>query len=304
MIPFYWNTNVIVIDDDKEILDFLKSVIKTNNNKFHYFYSPIEALKFIKENGNFDLEHLLVEYKENDFSRSGFNVDLTKAFMLADNKNKFNIISLILSDYDMPEMSGINLLNNASDICNAKKILLTGKLSPKEAIEFKGPVFDDYIEKDFKEIFVDKLNNKIDEQINNFFLDLFQPLKALLKSNIEYNILNNQNLFNYFKELLKQNNIREYYVIDYTGTYYLVKNEKEKFLFFVQNNDQLDDSIAEYKEEIGDINILNKLCSKKYQAFKLEDKKVVYPPLEELESNLHPVVKIIDNKYYVSLIKL
>lgn len=304
MIPFSWPTNIIIIDDDAGVLEILGSMIEQNHNKLHFFTSPQEALKFITDHPQFDIPDSIAEYQEYDFSIRELKIDLKKSFKLAENKDKYNLISAIICDYDMPYISGVDLFKKASELCNARKILLTGRLDPREAIDLKGSLIDDYLEKDYKENFSLKLNQKLKDQTKYYFTGLFPSLNSLIKYDPDFYFVGNPLIKEYFYQVCKENNVTECYLIDYTGIYYLINDKKEKFIFFVQNKDQLEIMIAEYKDRISDTTLIKKLRSKAYQVVKLENEKIIYPNYDELEKYLYPINKIIDEQYYISFIKI
>ena len=304
MIPFYWPTYTIVIDDDTVILDLLKAIIIPKQNKLLFFTSAEEALRTISELAPVDLSSSIAGYSESDFTTQECKIDLKKSFDLSANQSKYNLISTIICDYDMPYMSGIDFFKECSTKCNARKILLTGRLDPKEAIELKGNVINDYLEKDYKECFPTKLNKKLDDQIKSYFRNFSRPLRSMIDNSTDLSLLKHPLVAEYFKETCQKNDIIEYYLIDYTGTYYLVNNKNENFIFFIQSLEQLDTAIAEYDDIEHKTILIDKLNNKELQVAKLENMSIVYPNYKELEKYLHPIDTVIDNKYYVSLIKV
>ncbi len=91
------NCNIVIVDDEKMVTSSLKSMLKLEGYKnANFFNSPLEALEYIK---------------------------LTK-------------VDLIISDFFMPELNGIELLKKAREINSGTTlILLTGYADKENAIK-------------------------------------------------------------------------------------------------------------------------------------------------------------------------
>jgi len=103
-------TKILVVDDEREIADFIELYLKNENFDVRKFYNGIDALKCIKE------EH----------------------------------IDLALLDVMMPDLDGFSLLSEIRKEYNFPVVMLTAKTGSMDKINGLTLGADDYIEKPFE----------------------------------------------------------------------------------------------------------------------------------------------------------
>jgi len=247
---------IVLVDDDK---DFLKSVSHHLKEIFQIetFSDPKQALNYIIENQK-KLENLNLSAFafDEDQDTTETRLDLTKIQDFSRDSNKNNVIMLILSDYDMKKMNGIELFEQISST-SVMRILLTGKADLKLALDaFNRGLVDKFLIKDTEKM-LDEIIMNIKACQKSFFEKLSYPILSHL--NIPIDSLLNRNDFSFhFMEFVKNNDIKEYYLIDTTGSF-LLKTKTGDIKYFICMLDRQFDDYLSYAASRADQKILDGL---------------------------------------------
>jgi len=143
---------------------------------------------------------------------------------------------MVVSDYQMPDMDGIEFFNKIKDI-QIKKILLTGALEQAKAFTpLNNEIIDSYIHKSSENLKTDLLQHIHKAQLA-YFNNITKNIIAF--TNDKFSILENQNLIQLIQTLITDNNITEYYMLCETGTF-LLQNIEKKFVLNACTNNYLD----------------------------------------------------------------
>ncbi|MDH5180196.1 MAG: response regulator [Gammaproteobacteria bacterium] len=234
--PFYFPTKVAIIDDERECLSQI-GLSLSDDYACDLYTSPIQALKSINYN-QIDTVNLYQEcsYQTNleiDYE----NVD-NNFFRFADDPKRFNKYSVVLVDYSMPEMDGLELCRNIKD-AGVKKILITGKADMGIAIQaFNDGVIDFFVQKqnaDFNSI----LNSTIKRLSHKYFKDLCSHSMFFVKKHAPY--LFDDGFYERFQKICEMNDVAEYYLkrnILVSEFMLITKTGDVKYLL-VQTEDQI-----------------------------------------------------------------
>lgn len=243
MLPaFSFPTTLVCIDDNplflKSIANQLdKHYLMKNFNKaedclsfFETYVSPITAHQFIKDLPDHDL-HGAIDHTLIDFDFASF-VQLPQ-----DNKRKEEI-SVLLVDYEMPEMNGIELCQALKHL-PIKKILLTAKIGLSEAIQaLNDNTIDCYIDKDAPNL-IEEIHSYLNILLENYFKEKTRGLLSHLE--VEHLLpLSDPEFIRFFKTWCSENNITEYYLVDKSGTLLVTDKEGNSFYFIVHTERSLD----------------------------------------------------------------
>ena len=153
VLPYCYPTTVVFVDDDKAFLqnlvigldDDLASVI---------FESPIAALAYIEAAANVrGHEVVLAAHREipdgvdRALADRMITVELSKIPQLVYDPKRFEELSVVVVDYAMPGLSGLEFCERLADL-PIRKILLTGKADEKTAVQaFNAGIIDRFIVK-------------------------------------------------------------------------------------------------------------------------------------------------------------
>lgn len=230
---FYFPTTICWIDDDQLFLDALNTVFAENYQCLS-FNQPEQGINFLKQYQAPTAKiHFTRPFTESDIfdTNNHFHIDID-INAIANIENQPAIqeeISILVIDYNMPTMNGIELCQKLKD-APYKKILLTGETCPTEVVEaFNNGLIHKFIKKD--QHCAEKLAQYISELNYQYFYD---KTKNLL-NHIEVSHpspLSDSAFVNFFNHWCQSNQITEYYLINRQGSF-RVKDSTGKSAFFV-----------------------------------------------------------------------
>jgi CheY-like chemotaxis protein len=245
----------IILDDDEY---FTQSMfLKIDNINTLAFNSPKKALN-----------HLLNEYQqtlstvnlidpelsdENTATQNTINIQIDNLKNMF-HKNHYNDVSVILVDYHMPEMSGMDFLKKISHL-PVKKMLITGEQDYQIAVNaFNDGLVDFFIRKDDP-----NFPHKVKDSIANLEWKYFTELSSIVYDLPQFSYLKNPHVFNFFKEFIKENNISAFCLIDTQGTFLAQTPNGQKKHILIRSYDQLKDLALVAKEDGATADVIRNL---------------------------------------------
>lgn len=245
---FYYPTKIIFIDDDITCINKIVYNIEHLPFTFETHFEPEKYLEYLnnsyksnallekiinKDNSYFNPEEWGIMLKLHDLSNQIYNL------------KRFEEISCIVIDYNMPEMNGIDFCKNMKNT-HIKKILLTGTAEQSIAIEaFNKGIIDVFISKADPLLY-----EKLEEYLKSLSYKYFTDLSNLALNVIRYNNSEESALFlpafqKLFAEQIKKYNIIEYYLIESYGCFLMATLEGELYGFFIYPEEELKDLFNE-----------------------------------------------------------
>ena len=171
---FNYPSTVVIVDVNKEFLDDLSLTLKQNQHEtIKAFLQSQKALSYLKKqnyiykNYNQFLETFKAIELDADDRDVVSKINFKNILNLIYDKERFNEVSVVVADYSMPEMNGLEFFKQIKDI-PAKKILLTDNNDYQLAVDaFNQGLIDKFILK--KSDMEDKLIESINELKNRYF---------------------------------------------------------------------------------------------------------------------------------------
>lgn len=251
------------------------------------FNDPIKALNHANHlnsvdwNAHTENNYLYCSDSE-EFIKNTLNLSVHKLKDTA----RFNEISVVVVDYDMPEMNGIEFCQKIKNP-NIKRILLTGQASPSEAVEaFNDNVINYYINKSDADLYK-HLKSAIAKLQNRYFLDISSYIKIRAIES-KKSLFTDSALSQYFSQILADNNVEEYYFLTNPPRYKLRSEDGSTSEFLVYSRHDLNEQIRILKEEAGPRWLIDCLKTEKcvpyfhstdgyYDPETFDEKSTVYP---------------------------
>lgn len=261
----YYPTAVAFIDDSTS---FLAAVELAMSSRFTCitFNDPIRALNHSnnlnKVNWNaFTGNDYSYASDSEQFIKNTLNLSINKI----SDSGRYEEISVVVVDYDMPEMNGIEFCKNLKNP-NIKKILLTGQAGSDDAIKaFNSNIINYYIKKSDDDLF-ETLSRAIQEMQNRYFIDISSYIKIRAIDN-KKSLFNDAKLSEYFSNIVKTHDIVEYYFLTNPPRYKLTARDGKTSLFLVYSRYDLNEQIRVIKEEAGPVWLLDALKTGHYVPY-------------------------------------
>ncbi len=192
---FYYPTTTVIIDDRKEFLDSLILSLNLQGDKLvRTFLDPMQALTYLENQNSIykNYQNYLevingIETDSDDRDKIS-KIRFNSIYTLPYDKKRYNEVSVIVVDYFMPQMNGIDFFKKIKGV-PAKKILLTGNADYELAVRaFNDGLIDNFIIKE--EGVAEKLFETLNSFKNSYFHEFSEKLlhvfdKGIMKA-IQY----------------------------------------------------------------------------------------------------------------------
>ncbi|MCC2645089.1 MAG: response regulator [Burkholderiales bacterium] len=253
---FYFPTTIICVDDNPLMLQTLDNIIVQNypRHLIKKFANSISTLDFFKEYtseiAKIQFLRGFVEHEYYDLmNHNPVDLELSKFSELSKNLKKNNEVSVIIVDYEMPGLNGLELCQHLKHI-PAKKVLLTAHADYKLALDaFNDKLIDRFVIKG-----QDDTAGNLVTYIKSLTLEYFDNMTAKLQTHLTVNgnlAIFDDNFINFFSELINTRQIIEYYLIDKNGSFLLINNIGEHFCLVVHTDQSLDYFVELYDDELS-----------------------------------------------------
>lgn len=235
-------STTIFIDDS---YNFLTNFTFGFADKFPFktFKSPLEALKLI--NGNYQQadhfnQRCVSEYLDSNkwpMTNQTINIDLSAIHMEVYNPKRFSEISVIVVDYAMPEMNGLEFCQQIKNPA-IKKILLTGEADETIAVQaFNEGIINRFVRKGDSDI-TNTVLQGIQQLQKQYFQQMSTSITAMLSVNSP-NCLQDIKFSEFFYGLIKQHNIVEFYLTENSGSFLFLDKNANSSSLIVKNEQDL-----------------------------------------------------------------
>lgn len=271
----YHPTTVLSVDDD---VDFSKILQLSIDDSFPLlaFNNPEEVREYTKNKHHY-YPFISRCINDNQFDLSAMRNELY-------NKDRFKEIFINVTDYDMPHVSGIELIKSmefSKEISQYGHIILTGKISDefKNQIE-KIHLADGYIGKDDPD-YVSKLISLVNKRTKKIFQLYSYPAARILSKNPEEKtfMLFDGNFIELFNQYLKKHDVCEFYLFDKQGSYVFLDQDANLSWLILRNEKGLEHSIQRAQQYGAPLSVIDALKSRKYilSLYEEEDFKRIQP---------------------------
>ncbi len=260
---FYFDTNIVLIDDNDSFLNTLNYRL---SEKFSVtiYNEPQVALDYFISASNidecFNTTNFIIEPDNEEEDSSLFGVDFSKIMNLNNTFDKNKLTSVLIIDYSMPIMNGVDFCERIKHL-PVTKILLTGHADFKIAVDaFNRGIIDRFLVKDTPGM-LDEIVLSIKELQRQYFSTHSSILQNFLPASC-LEVIRSSEFVCHFDQLIEEYSIIEYCLIDNEGAYLLTANDGKKYYFKAI----LDTKIQEILELAIDLgassDIVNKLSQK------------------------------------------
>ncbi len=215
-LPVYQHPGLVIfVDDSQSFMDGLALHLSPNLH-LRTFHNPATALEFIRQSyaGLAPLltDPIRIGYDERSdlLDLRQASIDLAVIYQRATRPERFRIPVVVVVDYFMPQMSGLEFCAQLQDL-PCRKILLTGQADEGIAIDaFNRNLIDRFAKKNSPDI-ARLLEADINALRRRFFLGQTEALRALLARHT-YEFLSDPAVSDLVERLCRQYRFIEHYL--------------------------------------------------------------------------------------------
>ena len=309
IFPYYYPTRTLFIDDQATFLESL-SISLDDDLSFSLYCNPRRALDVLNQftepfyQSYFTKQSMSTKTDPEKPAYVYMGLDAQCFFQDQDLfSERFAEVSVVVVDYDMPELSGLELCANIKNP-SVKKILFTGLADEKIAIQaFNDGLIDRFLTKQDQDAIV-SVNEMVKDLQQSYFVDLMRSITpgAIFKPQFLQEIT----FISYFHELCDQNKFVEYYLTTQPSGFLFVKADGNLNYLLVLKQAELFKHIEVAKQKNGPERLISTLQSGKFIPYFWQSEDGYFSPdLTNWFTCLHPVEQLITGDqavYYCALI--
>ncbi len=221
----YHPTTVLFVDDD---MGYLKKVVLSYGELMACvpFQDPIQALKALEASKYENLEdRCLKEPQDNEYDRVISEIEISKIVDVVHCPERFEEIAIVVVDYSMPSMTGIEFCVKARRD-NLFFILLTGEADNEIAIKaFNQGIIHGFIKKSSANANEEVLQTILNLQ-ERYFLNMSKSMLGN-RSQGHFDFLKNDQIRDFFRNFCHDNQVVEYYLLSQSGDFLLLNKHAE-----------------------------------------------------------------------------
>ena len=262
--PYFHPTTVIMLDDNQRFLDNF-SLQLDESLACQFFSSPGQCLTQLNSRAQrTPLDQRCFTYYQQPSRASSDRVirlDLTLIEQEISNPDRFCDVSVVVVDYDMPEMTGLEFCQKIRNK-RIKKILLTGVADEKIAVQaFNDGIIDKFMMKSDPQI-----TQRINQTIQDLQRRYFSEVSAMIQSTLALEspeFLYDEGFIGYFFNLVQRLRIAEYYYVEDPDGFLLVSDTGHLSRLIVHGDRELQGSLFSLKRHRAPAHIIKRVASGK-----------------------------------------
>lgn len=232
--PYYYDTNILIIDDDIDYSQFIKKMLNNDHKKIMTGTETVNLNGIIssyKKFLSFEQNVLFNQSKKEGFDSSTqeTQVTLQKARLstfFKDFHSGENIYSVIVVDYSMPEISGLELIGQLKGL-PIKKILLTGTADEDVAIDaFNKGLIDCFIHKSDPEAPL-KVKNAVKRLKEEFLQEVLKKYNLWMPHSLK-ELYEDKSFASFLNNMIEKYKVDRYFFLPKSLGFLLVSEEDDK----------------------------------------------------------------------------
>lgn len=298
--PFYYPSTVVFVDDSRDFLTNL-SLLLDAGLAFRLYDSPVRALAVL--NGLSGQSTLAERFfvvsplgEDMPLPHHVIELNLNNIVREVHNEHRFEQVSVVVVDYDMPEINGLEFCRSLKNPA-LKKILLTGKADEKVAVQaFNQGLIDRFILKQDEDV-IPVLNRAIVDLQLAYFENQGQMVMDALAVG-SHTFLRDPLFIEEFRKICTRLNIVEYYLVSVPDGILMRDAEGVSSLLIVQTEDNMRSHFEIAYDQAAPPALLAALRSNKVVPYFWRTNGEYGPYCENWESYLFPATELKGREWY------
>jgi CheY-like chemotaxis protein len=288
------------VDDSRDFL--LNFTLQLDENiAFQLHDSPYKALEVIHQAQKPSQvnERVLSEYLDASgcpITNYTVNLDLAAIHWEVYNPQRFNEVSVVVVDYAMPGMSGLEFCSRMEN-SPIKRVLLTGKADEKTAVQaFNEGIIDLYIQKQNTNI-----TKLINESIASMQLRYFQNMSDIITKMLSVSspsCLQDYEFSKLFFALIEEHKIVEYYLTENSGSFLLLDGDANISYLVIKTEQDLKLNYELALDNKAPQQVLEKLKTGEVIPYFWQTNNFSQSQWDDWATYLHPAKKLVGKETY------
>ena len=298
---FYHPTTVLFLDDNQVFLDALELEFGARV-KMKTFTDPAQAMEAINASNQEITQSVLKAVGMGNAdtasdARVGF--ELSNMLKLIYDKSRFDNIAVLVVDYEMPGINGVEFCQKLGDK-NIFKILLTAEADKDTAINaFNSGAIDKFLLKTSANLY-QELGDAIAELQCRYFKELSRSIADGLGDSFK-TLLDNESYKEIFHQVVTSEKATEYYLVDGSGSFLFLNKQAEPIWLMVRHANEIDDQIELLEGYESSESIVTPIKQKEKILFLLSEAEYKKPVTEWVEHMFN--AEQFEVNYYYSIVK-
>lgn len=271
-------TTLVMVDDNEDFLQsFRLSLI--GKDPVQLFTNPHKALDYIKSSYR--------PYSSSKYKRSGFQ-DIRELHKTVYNSKRYETVSVVVVDYSMPEMDGLNFCRELISH-PVKKILLTGEATDSIAVSaFNEGIIDHFVRKDTEPLDL-SLNFAIARWREEYFSDLSKDVLSYLFEIPKVIALpERRQIWADTCNKIQFKGLSERYLLDDNGSELMIDVDKTPHWLIIRTEEQIETLYETAKETALPNNVIRQIKNKTHAPIFLT-KEDDYISVDEWRPYIYPI---------------
>lgn len=296
----YHPTTVVFVDDNRKFLNSLRLELDRKNSNFLFYDDPISALQYLNDDYQASpfINRCLLHPEESYTDHRNIDINVRAIHEEIYNPDRFNEVSVVVVDYAMPGLNGLELCQQLKKN-NYKIILLTGEADDKLAIDaFNKGIIQRFIRKDDSK-FAFTLNSLIAELQHEYFLELSEIVINGLTKNPDHPVssLKDPAFVDFFHNFFRNQQLSEYYLMQATGSFLFLDLYGKPSWLVISDDEELTAFASLAEDDDADTTITNALKNRQMLPYFHSDKDFETRP-SAWQKYLHPAQKLVGQTVY------
>ena len=299
--PFHFPTTVAFVDDNQQFLSNL-SLQLDSRLAYRLYHSPFSAL--VALNGSDQappvVERFFSLYRyrgDQSQSRHVIDVSLDMIHREVHNEHRFEQVSVVVVDYDMPEIDGLEFCRSLKNK-SIKKILLTGKADEQTAVRaFNEKTIDRFIRKQDDDVMA-QLKHAIDELQRDHFEQVEHMLTDALSVG-SHKFLRDPGFAERFDQICAGMGIVEHYLCCAPDGILMLDMGGAAYLLIVQNEEMMRGHYEIAYDQNAPEELLAQLRGGRSLPYFWKTAGNYSPAYEDWQPCLHPATEFKGRDWYL-----
>lgn len=293
----YYPTTVIFVDDHQGFLTSLPLQLD-ENIAYQQFLDPGSALQYLNTHPYTVEQGLQAMLPTHSDEPHDVEIDVRTMLRFVNDQQRFAEPSVVVVDYDMPGIDGLELCQQIQNPY-VKKILLTGVADEVVGVEaLNDKIIDYYINKSSPALY-QRLNAAILKLQQRYFQAAFAGLNAYLAQ--VNGLFKQPQVQAKVQQIIDQHHIVEYFGMTQPLGYFMMSAEGDAYQLLIYTDEILDTHFEIARDLQAPTELLQRIALKQEIPYFSDAVDGYYhEQVEDWRASLYPA-QAINNQYYMAL---